>query len=132
MELKSGLLLNLQICDMVSVARIINATLVIPELDRRSFWQDTRYHFSDSYFSFVSKICMVDANVFTCSNCSNFSDVFDDNHFISSLANDIKVIKKLPKELATSTRAVKHFRSWSGIEYYQDEIASMWEDYQVY
>ncbi|XP_057490668.1 O-fucosyltransferase 7-like isoform X1 [Actinidia eriantha] len=91
------------ICDMVAVARIINATLVIPELDKRSFWQDT----------------------------SNFSDVFDDNHFISSLVNDIKVIKKLPKELATSTRAVKHFRSWSGIEYYQDEIASMWEDYQV-
>ena len=132
MELKSCLLLNLQICDMVAVARIINATLVIPELDRRSFWQDTRYHFSDSFFSFVSKIRMVDANVFTCSNCSNFSDVFDDNHFISSLANDVKVIKKLPKELATSTRAVKHFRSWSGIEYYQDEIASMWEDYQVY
>ncbi|PSS31618.1 GDP-fucose protein O-fucosyltransferase protein [Actinidia chinensis var. chinensis] len=92
-----------KICDMVAVAHIINATLVIPELDKRSFWQDT----------------------------SNFSDVFDDNHFISSLANDVKVIKKLPKELATSTRAVKHFRSWSGIEYYQDEIASMWEDYQV-
>ncbi|CAL5384040.1 unnamed protein product [Camellia sinensis] len=91
------------ICDMVAVARIINATLVIPELDKRSFWQDT----------------------------SNFSDVFDQDHFISSLANDVKVIRKLPKELANATRAVKHFRSWSGIDYYQDEIASMWADYQV-
>ncbi|XP_026391122.1 O-fucosyltransferase 7-like isoform X1 [Papaver somniferum] len=91
------------ICDMVAVARIINATLVVPELDKRSFWQDT----------------------------SNFSDVFDLNHFISALANDVKIIKKLPKELATATRAVKHFRSWSGIEYYQDEIARMWEDYQI-
>ncbi|CAK9149046.1 unnamed protein product [Ilex paraguariensis] len=91
------------ICDMVAVARIINATLVIPELDKRSFWQDT----------------------------SNFSDVFDEDHFINSLANDINVVKKLPKELATASRAVKHFRSWSGIDYYQEEIASMWEEYQV-
>lgn len=75
---------------------------------------------------------MLDAeNKFFSLNCSNFSDVFDVNHFISALANDVKVIKKLPKELAIATRAVKHFRSWSGIDYYQDEIASMWEDYQV-
>lgn len=91
------------ICDMVAVARIINATLVIPELDKRSFWQDS----------------------------SNFSDVFDEDHFIKALANDVKVIKQLPKKLANATRAVKHFRSWSGMEYYEDEIASMWEDYQV-
>ncbi|XP_027095251.1 O-fucosyltransferase 7 isoform X1 [Coffea eugenioides] len=91
------------ICDMVAVARIINATLVIPELDKRSFWQDS----------------------------SNFSDVFDEDHFINSLTNDIRVIKKLPKELVAATRAVKHFRSWSGVEYYEEEIASMWEEYQV-
>ncbi|KAI5654894.1 hypothetical protein M9H77_32081 [Catharanthus roseus] len=91
------------ICDMVAVARIINATLVIPELDKRSFWHDT----------------------------SNFSDVFDEDYFINSLANDVKIIKKLPKELAKATRAVKHFRSWSGVEYYEGEIASIWEEYQV-
>ncbi|XP_052190492.1 O-fucosyltransferase 7 isoform X1 [Diospyros lotus] len=91
------------ICDMVAVSHIINATLVIPELDKRSFWQDI----------------------------SNFSDVFDEDHFITSLANDVKVIKKLPKELANATRAIKHFRSWSGIDYYQNEIASLWEDYQL-
>ncbi|CAL5421689.1 unnamed protein product [Camellia sinensis] len=65
--------LNQIICDMVAVARIINATLVIPKLDKQSF-------------------------------C--FSDVFDQDHFISSLANDVKVIRKLPKELANATRAV--------------------------
>ncbi|XP_058087245.1 O-fucosyltransferase 7-like isoform X2 [Magnolia sinica] len=96
-------LLPLLICDMVAVARIINATLVIPELDKESFWQDS----------------------------SNFSDVFDEEHFISSLANDVKVIKKLPKEQATSIKAVKHFRSWSGVEYYQDEISDMWDEYEV-
>ncbi|XAR48540.1 hypothetical protein NMG60_11031391 [Bertholletia excelsa] len=91
------------ICDMVAVARIINATLVVPELDKRSFWQDT----------------------------SNFSDVFDEDHFISSLANDVKVVKKLPDELENATRVDKHFRSWSGLDYYQEEIASRWMDYQV-
>ncbi|KAL2459012.1 O-fucosyltransferase family protein [Forsythia ovata] len=91
------------ICDMVAVARIINATLVIPDLDKRSLWQDS----------------------------SNFSNVFDEDHFISSLANDVKIIRELPKELATATRAVKHFRSWSGIDYYKEEIASMLEEYQV-
>ncbi|XP_044478388.1 O-fucosyltransferase 7-like isoform X1 [Mangifera indica] len=91
------------ICDMVAVARIINATLVVPELDKQSFWQDS----------------------------SNFCDVFDEDYFIDALANDVKVIKRLPKEFATATIAVKNFRSWSGMDYYQDEIASMWEDYQV-
>ncbi|KAF2291585.1 hypothetical protein GH714_025911 [Hevea brasiliensis] len=91
------------ICDMVVVARIINATLVVPELDKRSFWQDT----------------------------SNFSDVFDEDHFISALANDVKVIKKLPKEMVSAAKIVKQFRSWSGMDYYQGEITSLWEDYQV-
>ncbi|XP_010025946.1 O-fucosyltransferase 7 isoform X2 [Eucalyptus grandis] len=91
------------ICDMVAVARIINATLVIPELDKRSFWQDT----------------------------SNFSDVFDEDHFINALANDIRVIRKLPEELATAAKAVKYFKSWSGMDYYQNEIASMWDEHKV-
>ncbi|XP_059453540.1 O-fucosyltransferase 7 [Corylus avellana] len=90
-------------CDMVAVARIINATLVIPELDKRSFWKDN----------------------------SSFADVFDEDHFINALANDVKVIKKLPKDLSPATRTVKNFRSWSSMDYYQEEIASMWEDYQV-
>ncbi|KAL3845774.1 hypothetical protein ACJIZ3_003177 [Penstemon smallii] len=91
------------ICDMVAVARIINATLVIPELDKRSFWQDS----------------------------SNFSDVFDEDYFINSLVNDVRIIKKLPEEMVTATRAVKHFRSWSGVDYYEQEIASLWTEYQV-
>lgn len=50
---------------------------------------------------------------------------------MNSLVNDVKIIKELPKKLATATRAVKHFRSWSGIDYYEQEIAKMWEEYQV-
>ncbi|CAN6679018.1 unnamed protein product [Malus baccata var. baccata] len=91
------------ICDMVAVARIINATLVIPELDQRSFGKDS----------------------------SNFSNVFDEDHFINALANDIKIVRKLPKELASGPRALKLFRSWGGMDYYQDERASLWELYEV-
>ncbi|KAL1224488.1 O-fucosyltransferase 7 [Cardamine amara subsp. amara] len=91
------------ICDMVAIARIINATLVVPELDKRSFWQDT----------------------------SKFSDVFDEDHFINALSKDIRVIKKLPKGIDGLTKVVKHFKSYSGLSYYQNEIASMWDEYKV-
>ncbi|XP_074577234.1 O-fucosyltransferase 7-like [Curcuma longa] len=91
------------ISDMVAVARLIDATLVIPRLDKRSFWHDS----------------------------SNFSNVFDEEHFIHALANDVKVVKKIPKELIMTTTAVIHFRSWSGVDYYQNEILPMWDNHLV-
>lgn len=58
--------------------------------------------------------------------------MFDEEHFIRTLANDVKIVKKLPKELMTTAKAVIHFRSWSGLDYYQDEISRKWDNYQVY
>ncbi|XAR61558.1 hypothetical protein NMG60_11016014 [Bertholletia excelsa] len=57
------------ITDGVVAARILNATLVVPKLDQKSFWKDS----------------------------SNFSDIFDVDWFISRLSKDVKIIKELPR-----------------------------------
>ncbi|KAL8524325.1 hypothetical protein ACS0TY_014053 [Phlomoides rotata] len=57
------------ITDAVVAARILNATLVIPKLDQKSFWKDV----------------------------SNFSEIFDVDWFISYLAKDVKIVKDLPR-----------------------------------
>ncbi|KAH6782485.1 O-fucosyltransferase family protein [Perilla frutescens var. frutescens] len=57
------------ITDAVVAARILNATLVVPKLDQKSFWKDV----------------------------SNFSEIFDVDWFISYLGKDVKIIKELPQ-----------------------------------
>uniref|UniRef100_A0A7N0URW7 O-fucosyltransferase family protein n=1 Tax=Kalanchoe fedtschenkoi TaxID=63787 RepID=A0A7N0URW7_KALFE len=57
------------ITDAVVAARILNATLVVPKLDQKSFWKDS----------------------------SDFSEIFDVEQFISYLSKDVRIIKKLPK-----------------------------------
>ncbi|CAK9177906.1 unnamed protein product [Ilex paraguariensis] len=56
------------ITDAVVAAHILNATLVVPKLDQKSFWKDT----------------------------SNFSEIFDVDWFISYLSKDVEIIKELP------------------------------------
>ncbi|XP_047170286.1 protein ROOT HAIR SPECIFIC 17-like [Vigna umbellata] len=56
------------IIDAVVAAYLLNATLVVPELDHASFWKDT----------------------------SNFSELFDTDWFITFLLNDVSVVKHLP------------------------------------
>ncbi|KAM0012972.1 putative GDP-fucose protein O-fucosyltransferase [Helianthus debilis subsp. tardiflorus] len=58
------------ITDAVVAARILNATLVIPKLDQKSFWKDS----------------------------STFSEIFDVDWFITHLLRDVKVIKELPRK----------------------------------
>ncbi|KAL7583706.1 O-fucosyltransferase 6 [Lactuca sativa] len=56
------------ITDAVVAARILNATLVVPKLDKKSFWKDS----------------------------STFSEIFDVDWFISNLSKDVKIIRELP------------------------------------
>ncbi|XP_021301670.1 uncharacterized protein At1g04910 isoform X1 [Sorghum bicolor] len=90
------------ICDMVAVARLVNATLVIPQLDKRSFWQDT----------------------------STFKDIFDEPHFIKALEGDVHIVSDLPEGLQSAPRARKHFTSWSGASYYE-EVKELWKNQKV-
>lgn len=64
------------ICDAVAVAKILNATLVIPYLEVNPVWQDS----------------------------SSFTDIFDVDHFINVLKDDIAIVKELPDEFSWSTR----------------------------
>lgn len=90
------------IADMVAVARIMNATLVIPNLDKRSFWQDS----------------------------SAFGDIFDELHFMRSLWQDVRIVRELPRYLESVPRARKHFGSWSGMSYYEN-MTHLWKEHQV-
>uniref|UniRef100_A0A1D1XX65 O-fucosyltransferase family protein n=1 Tax=Anthurium amnicola TaxID=1678845 RepID=A0A1D1XX65_9ARAE len=62
------------IIDAVIVARILNATLVVPELDHHSFWKDD----------------------------SDFVNIFDADWFISSLSKDVKIVKRIPDKVMRS------------------------------
>ncbi|PIN13602.1 hypothetical protein CDL12_13779 [Handroanthus impetiginosus] len=62
------------ITDAVVVARILNATLVVPELDHHSYWRDE----------------------------SDFVNIFDVDWFISYLAKDIPIVKRVPEKVMRS------------------------------
>ncbi|XP_006365303.1 uncharacterized protein At1g04910-like isoform X1 [Solanum tuberosum] len=94
------------ICDMVTVARLLNLTLVVPELDKSSFWADP----------------------------SDFEDIFDVRHFIDSLRDEVNIIKRLPKKVARSYGnhpIVMPPVSWSSEKYYLQQILPLFSKHQV-
>ncbi|KAF8395956.1 hypothetical protein HHK36_017567 [Tetracentron sinense] len=94
-----------QICDMVTVARYLNLTLLIPELDKTSFWADP----------------------------SDFKDIFNVKHFIKSLRNEVRIIKSLPEKFNRKSR--KFFSmppvSWSNEKYYLKQILPLFRKHRV-
>ncbi|KAI4298746.1 hypothetical protein L6164_032265 [Bauhinia variegata] len=59
------------VCNAVVVARLLNSTLVVPKFMYSSVWRDV----------------------------SQFSDIYQEEHFINYLTPDIPIVKELPKEL---------------------------------
>ncbi|PPS20143.1 hypothetical protein GOBAR_AA00435 [Gossypium barbadense] len=85
------------ICDAVAVAKILNATLVIPYLEVNPVWQDSRM----CSFSLSLKGAFFLKYLFS---CSSFMDIYDVDHFINVLKDDVSIVKELPDEFSWSTR----------------------------
>ncbi|KAG6394486.1 hypothetical protein SASPL_145072 [Salvia splendens] len=66
----------IKICDAVALAKILNATPIIPHLEVNPVWKDS----------------------------STFDEIFDVDHFINVLKDDVSIVKELPDEYLWSTR----------------------------
>ncbi|KAJ7953959.1 O-fucosyltransferase family protein [Quillaja saponaria] len=95
------------ICDMVAIARYLNVTLIVPELDNTSFWNDH----------------------------SQFEDIFDVDYFITSLRDEVQILKELPPKQKQDVQQETLYSmppiSWSNMTYYYETILPRIRAYEV-
>ncbi|KAK8926377.1 hypothetical protein KSP39_PZI018421 [Platanthera zijinensis] len=88
------------ICNAVAVAGYLNATLIIPNFHYHSVWRDP----------------------------SKFKDIYDEDYFITTLQNDVRVVDKVPEYIMErfghNMSNVYNFKikAWSSIRYYRDVV----------
>lgn len=63
-------------------------------------------------------------------NCgSEFQDIFDVDHFITSLRDEVRILKELPPKLKKRVELGKFLSlppvSWSNISYYLNEVGAI-------
>ncbi|KAH8500628.1 hypothetical protein Peur_042463 [Populus x canadensis] len=88
------------ICNAVAVAGYLNATLLIPNFHYHSIWRDP----------------------------SKFKDIYDEDYFISTLENIVRVVDRIPGYLMerydNNMTNVHNFRvkAWAPVQYYRDVV----------
>ncbi|KAH9290803.1 hypothetical protein KI387_034920, partial [Taxus chinensis] len=92
---------RISICNAVAVAKIMNVTLILPILKQDQIWKDQ----------------------------TKFEDVFDVDHFIEYLKDDVPIVRNIPawfpdkEELFTSIRrTVKNIPKYASAQFYQDNV----------
>ncbi|KAK8470710.1 hypothetical protein PHAVU_003G037700 [Phaseolus vulgaris] len=95
------------ICDMVTIARYLNVTLILPQLDNTSFWNDH----------------------------SQFKDIFDVDYFKNSLRDEVVILKELPSQqkhkMEKGSLSSMPPISWSNMSYYYHVILPRIKTYGV-
>ncbi|CAA6664662.1 unnamed protein product [Spirodela intermedia] len=98
------------ICDMVAVAKIMKATLVLPRLT---------IHPSGQMRGLILE------------NAPGFKDLFDWKHFIETLKDDIHIVESLPAAVEGVEPFMKTPISWSKASYYKTDILPLLKQQKV-
>ncbi|XBI12464.1 hypothetical protein VPH35_139334 [Triticum aestivum] len=92
---------RIAICNAVAIAKIMNATLILPVLKQDQIWKDQ----------------------------TKFEDIFDVDHFINYLKDDVRIVRDIPDwftekdELFTSIRrTVKNIPKYAPAQFYVDNV----------
>ncbi|KAG6526692.1 hypothetical protein ZIOFF_016693 [Zingiber officinale] len=107
------------ICNAVAVAGYLNATLIIPNFHYHSIWRDPSVQAGQIF------VILLDISD---NWCSKFDDIYDKDHFINTLKNDVRIVDNVPEfimdRFGHNMSNVFNFKikAWSSIQYYKDNV----------